>query len=635
MRSHITDFLALLVAVAGIGLVTPLFVSPLSAEGEITITDLGSLTNDSYGESMAWDINPLGLMIVGGSKTDLGLRHAVLWERSESVWAIQDLGPTSGTSVYALGINEHGQVVGDLDSHAALWEEDVSGWTVQYLPIPSSVEKVKLSNAWDINVLGQIVGHYLDDSYDMHAALWEKADGVWVLRDLGKYYDAIGINDSGQIVGSCDTSDGKYAILWERSESGWAVQILPSLGGLYSMANDINALGQIVGWSFTETWERHAVLWEKSGTEWVVQKLPTLGGEFSWGAEGINDVGQIVGTSSTASVDERAALWEKVDGEWVAKDLGTLGGNSGASAINTLGQIVGSSYTLSGNHQHATLWKVISANAGPDQSVEVPHDGDPATNTVSVILDGSALSDPDGDILTYLWSWDGVTATGNSPSLDLMVGEYIITLIVKDPDGAFDTDEVTVTVSEPNQLPIADAGPDQNVTATGGTATVALDGSASSDPDGDILIYSWVEDETVIATVEKPSVSLSVGIHNITLTVTDPYGSTSTDVVTVTVSWLSITDVTLMPRKNKAIAVTIVITNPGATTAYDVTVTAAKLDGSDTNSRLPLVYGAIKPGASKQCTLQFKSVDTTDLTLEIQGTCSLGGFFMKQTETMQ
>ena len=43
-----------------------------------------------------------------------------------------------------------------------------------------------------------------------------------------------------------------------------------------------------------------------------------------------------------------------------------------------------------------------------------------------------------------------------------------------------------------NRPPVANAGPDQTVPAGAGClATVALDGRASSDPDGDALTYTW------------------------------------------------------------------------------------------------------------------------------------------------
>ena len=86
-----------------------------------------------------------------------------------------------------------------------------------------------------------------------------------------------------------------------------------------------------------------------------------------------------------------------------------------------------------------------------------------------------------------------------------------------------------------NQLPVADAGTDRTVTAAGScSAIVALDGSASSDPDGDPLTFTWTGP---FGTVSGPtaSVSLPVGTHVITLTVSDQRGGSSSDTLVVTV----------------------------------------------------------------------------------------------------
>src|SRR5207247_810051 len=60
--------------------------------------------------------------------------------------------------------------------------------------------------------------------------------------------------------------------------------------------------------------------------------------------------------------------------------------------------------------------------------------------------------------------------------------------------------------------------------ATGPTgATVLLDGTASSDPDGDSLVYSWREETTTLGTGSTLSVFLPIATHVITLDVDDAH----------------------------------------------------------------------------------------------------------------
>jgi len=130
------------------------------------------------------------------------------------------------------------------------------------------------------------------------------------------------------------------------------------------------------------------------------------------------------------------------------------------------------------------------ADAGPDGT---------AVAGATVSLDGSASSDPDGDALTFRWSFtsrpEGSAAELSDPAAAqptfaaLLPGTYVAQLIVNDGTMDSEADTTVVIVTSSNQRPHADAGPDQ-VQATG--ATVHLDGSASSDPDGATpLVFSW------------------------------------------------------------------------------------------------------------------------------------------------
>lgn len=184
------------------------------------------------------------------------------------------------------------------------------------------------------------------------------------------------------------------------------------------------------------------------------------------------------------------------------------------------------------------------AEAGAPQTL-VDSDG---SGGESVALDGSASFDPDGTIVSYQWSVDGTpVATGSTPTISLGVGATPVVLTVTDNEGAVAADTVLITVDpQPNQAPVAVAGPDQTVVGDGGGASVTMDGSGSFDPDGTIVFYEWRIDSILVGTGVAPDISVGNGLSSVQLTVTDNEGATATDTVDITVE---------LPPNNPPVAV--------------------------------------------------------------------------------
>jgi len=126
------------------------------------------------------------------------------------------------------------------------------------------------------------------------------------------------------------------------------------------------------------------------------------------------------------------------------------------------------------------------ANAGTNQTVN---------EGATVFLDGRLSTDPDGNVVNYAWtSPAGIILTGaNTATPSFTTTEvssdkaYIFTLMVSD-GSLTSTAQVTVTVKQVNKAPVANAGVAQTVKVA---AFVTLNGTASTDPDGDVLLYKW------------------------------------------------------------------------------------------------------------------------------------------------
>jgi len=182
------------------------------------------------------------------------------------------------------------------------------------------------------------------------------------------------------------------------------------------------------------------------------------------------------------------------------------------------------------------------ANAGSDQSVD----------TLSLVtLDGSASSDSNGDALIFTWNMtkpNGSNAVLNTsipenpsftPDID---GDYEISLSVSDGKVDSTLTDIVVINATTNIAPIANAGSDQSVNTL---SLVTLDGSTSSDENGDSLIYSWsmtppINSNAVLnnVTLKKPTFTPDIdGEYQISLTVFDDIDDSAlSDTVSITIT---------------------------------------------------------------------------------------------------
>ena len=134
------------------------------------------------------------------------------------------------------------------------------------------------------------------------------------------------------------------------------------------------------------------------------------------------------------------------------------------------------------------------ANAGPNQNVVVGK---------SVTLDATGSTDANKDTLSYSWvlvSKPNASSANLSSTTDAKpnfvadkVGTYVISLIASDGKLSSALSVVSVNAEIENSAPVANAGPNQtaHISLFTNYATINLDGTGSTDANGDTLTYKW------------------------------------------------------------------------------------------------------------------------------------------------
>lgn len=241
--------------------------------------------------------------------------------------------PTVGYTV-----NEANVVAGQ----AAYFE----GGTTAFVTVDGKAKRLenpstRTSSVYGMNQLGATVGHS-----EYQAYLWDSAgvgtDLNALLPCTGGPHDlsyGYSINDAGTAVGTFDCDNGPSgSFLFQNG----TMSVLPDFGGGNTVAVGINQSGQVVGSSEYPRGSdgkrrMHAFVW-KDG---VMTDIGTLPGDAESEATAVNDLGHVIGRSNAP--DGTAESFVRING--ALKPLPRCGGNRVITeSINNKGQIVGSYY---------------------------------------------------------------------------------------------------------------------------------------------------------------------------------------------------------------------------------------------------------------------------------------------------
>lgn len=341
-----------------VAIASALLAMPVSVNADWSMTGLGTLGGST---SFARDINDSG-QVIGSSSLANGVGAGF-------ITGAGDVTMSNIGSIFPTAINNSGVVVGSFFSsegrhalHAFVTEENGIGLTDLGTLGRNGIGSDSRSGAAAINNQGEIVGSYTQ------IGGWDPT-GFIADADTGEMinfaYRPIAINDSGTVV----IYNGGFASGFTVNADGSGLTKLETLGGLLSLAKDINNSGQLTGASQSST-GIHAYITDANGEN--INDLGTFGGKTS-SSNAINNLGEVIGLAETIAGDMNAFLYSHggitnlsllstvVDQGWT--DLHV-------SAINNFGQIVG--YGEINGHWEAFMLSYTSDTTFNPQDILIP-----------------------------------------------------------------------------------------------------------------------------------------------------------------------------------------------------------------------------------------------------------------------
>jgi len=332
-----------------LGIIAAMFST--SASASWSIVDIGELLGKEKISVAA--INDWG-QITGEVRISDSVSHAYLASANGN---FKDLGTIGASNSSGFGINNFGQVIGNLSqeyipSGSFITGPNGQGMTIFATDDGAATTSIRLSG---INDSGMVTGGYFNEDGSGKSFVADSNGSI--IRVVSQSESTAGpsaINNSGQVAGNFISSDGRtpkvHAFI---TNSDGSIRDLSNPGEKHytrSEANDINNSGQVAG-----TLSMGNYRWSQAfitGDDGVgMIKLGTLGHTGSY-AVAINDIGQVIGISTygnepgffkyidsfiyaNGGLTNLSALPEVINAGWTSLFV---------SDINNNGQIIGTGY---------------------------------------------------------------------------------------------------------------------------------------------------------------------------------------------------------------------------------------------------------------------------------------------------
>jgi type II secretory pathway pseudopilin PulG len=182
-----------------------------------------------------------------------------------------------------------------------------------------------------------------------------------------------------------------------------------------------------------------------------------------------------------------------------------------------------------------TVFNFAVTNSPPSQVV-ITYSPTTITSSDNVVFTRTNATDPDGDVVTYLWSGDGVNWIDNGSNMSLTMpynfypspsrGSHTAYVKATDSHNASTISTQSFTIgNSPPTIPTISMTPLSTSDIRSNTS-ITFTATGSSDIDGDTFVYEWNKDNAGWVTT-IPNGTYSIGSHSIQARAKDSIGSVS------------------------------------------------------------------------------------------------------------